>query len=79
LTAFEFEADIHEVDARIEAQLAPFAPAAARLLEIPGIGPAAAATIIAEIGVDMSRFPDPGAPGRLGQVRARCQGVGRPP
>jgi transposase len=53
------EDDIAEVDARIEAQLAPFAPAAARLLEIPGIGPAAAATIIAEIGVDMTRFPTP--------------------
>jgi transposase len=53
------EADIREVDARIEAQLAPFAAAAARLLEIPGIGPAAAATIIAEIGVDMTRFPTP--------------------
>jgi transposase len=53
------EADIREVDARIEEQLAPFAPAAARLLEIPGIGPAAAATIIAEIGVDMTRFPTP--------------------
>jgi transposase len=53
------EADIAEVDARIEEHLAPFAPAAARLLEIPGIGPAAAAAIIAEIGVDMSRFPTP--------------------
>lgn len=54
------EADIAEVDARIEAQLAPFAPAAARLVEIPGVGPAAAAAIIAEIGVDMGRFPTPG-------------------
>jgi transposase len=53
------EADIREVDARIEQQLTPFAPAAARLLEIPGIGPAAAAMIIAEIGVDMTRFPTP--------------------
>jgi transposase len=53
------EADIAEVEARIEAYLAPFAPAAARLLEIPGIGPAAAAAIIAEIGVDMTRFPTP--------------------
>ncbi|MFI7543661.1 transposase, partial [Actinoplanes sp. NPDC049599] len=51
------EADIREVDARIEAQLAPFAPAVVRLLEIPGIGSAAAATIVAEIGVDMTRFP----------------------
>lgn len=53
------EADIAEVDTRIEAQLAPFATAVARLREIPGIGPAAAATIIAEIGVDMTRFPTP--------------------
>jgi transposase len=51
------EADIREVDAQIEEHLAPFAPAVARLREIPGIGPAAAATIIAEIGVDMTRFP----------------------
>ncbi|PYC62596.1 IS110 family transposase [Micromonospora arborensis] len=55
----QVEADIREVDARIEAHLAPFAPAAARLREIPGIGSAAAATIIAEIGVDMTRFPTP--------------------
>ncbi len=53
------EADVREVEARIEAHLAPFAAAAVRLLEIPGIGPAAAATIIAEIGVDMTRFPTP--------------------
>jgi transposase len=31
-----------------------------RLDEIPGIGPAAAQVIIAEVGVDMSRFPTPG-------------------
>jgi len=31
----------------------------ARLDEIPGIGPTAAALIIAEIGVDMTRFPTP--------------------
>jgi transposase len=51
------DADIAAVDEQIEAHLAPFATAAARLDEIPGIGPVAAATIIAEIGVDMSRFP----------------------
>ncbi|WP_420916686.1 IS110 family transposase [Rhodococcus opacus] len=38
----------------------PFAAAAARLDEIPGIGPVVAATIIAEVGVDMSRFPTAG-------------------
>jgi len=54
------DADIAAVDAQIDVQLAPFAEAAARLDEIPGIGPVAAAAIIAEIGVDMSRFPTAG-------------------
>jgi len=47
-------------DAKIEAHLAPFASAAARLDDIPGIGPVAAAIIIAEIGTDMTRFPTTG-------------------
>jgi len=54
------DVDIAAVDAQIEAHLAPFVAAAARLDEIPGIGPVAAAIIIAEIGVDMSRFPTAG-------------------
>ena len=53
------DADIVAVDTQIGQHLAPFADAAARLDEIPGIGPAAAAAIIAEIGIDMSRFPTP--------------------
>jgi transposase len=40
--------------------LTPFAAAADRLDEIPGMGPIATAAIIAEIGVDMSRFPTAG-------------------
>ncbi len=36
------DADIAAVDAQIEAQLAPFASAARRLDDIPGIGPVAA-------------------------------------
>jgi len=56
----QLDVDITEVDARIESHLAPFADAAARLDEIPGIGTTAAAIIIAEIGIDMSRFPTPG-------------------
>ncbi len=52
-------ADIAELDARIEKQIAPFAQAVSRLDEIPGIGVTAAQTIIAEIGLDMSRFPTP--------------------
>jgi len=51
------DADIAAVDAQIEAQLAPFASAAARLDDIPGVGPVAAAIIVAEVGVDVSRFP----------------------
>jgi transposase len=51
--------DIAAVDTQIGQHLAPFAEAAARLDEIPGIGPTAAAIIIAEIGLDMTRFPTP--------------------
>ena len=51
---------IAALDAQIEAQLAPFGSAAARLDEIPGVGPVAAAIILVEIGLDMSRFPTAG-------------------
>jgi transposase len=54
------ETDIAEVEARIEDQVAPFAAAVERLDEIPGVGPAAAHTIIAEIGLHISRFPTAG-------------------
>ena len=53
------EADITDVETHIEAQIAPFAAAVERLDEIPGVGRATAHTIIAEIGLDMSRFPTP--------------------
>jgi transposase len=53
-------ADIAAVEHRIEALIAPFADAVARLDAIPGVGPAAAHTIIAEIGTDMTRFPTAG-------------------
>jgi transposase len=52
-------ADLDTVQERIDAQIAPFAPAVARLDEIPGIGPLTAQTILAEIGTDMTRFPTP--------------------
>ena len=54
------DADIAVLDAQIEAHLAPFEQAVQRLDEMPGIGPVAAAIIIAEIGVDMTRFPTAG-------------------
>ena len=51
--------DIAAVDAEIDGHLAPFADAAARLTQIPGVGATVAAILIAEIGVDMTRFPTP--------------------
>jgi transposase len=54
------DSDIAAVDAEIDQHLLPFGDAVARLDEIPGIGPTAAAIIIAEIGLDMTRFPTSG-------------------
>jgi transposase len=54
------DADIAELDTKIEELIAPFAAAAERLDEIPGIGRIAAAIIVSEIGIDMERFPTPG-------------------
>ena len=54
------DADIAELDAVTGQMVAPFAGAAERLDEVTGIGPVAAAVIIAEIGTDMTRFPTPG-------------------
>jgi transposase len=51
------QADIDDLDAQIEVYIGPFAQTAARLEQIPGIGRIAAHAIIAEIGVDMARFP----------------------
>jgi transposase len=53
-------ADIAAVDRKIEEAIAPFQAAVDQLDEITGVGPAAAQVIIAEIGVDMTRFPTPG-------------------
>jgi transposase len=54
------DGDIAHVETRMEALIAPFAEALDRLDAVPGIGRIAAGTIIAEIGVDMSRFPTAG-------------------
>ena len=53
------DADIADLENEIEAQIAPFASAVAPLDEIPGVGATTAAVIIAEVGVDMTRFPTP--------------------
>lgn len=55
------EKSIEEIETRIDAVLRPFAEEEVELLEtIPGISTTAARIIIAEIGPDMSRFPDAG-------------------
>jgi transposase len=52
-------ADIAELEAKIDEMVAPFQAAVDRLDEITGVGRTAAQTIVAEIGVDMGRFPTP--------------------
>src|SRR5664280_1999037 len=54
------EADVVEVEERIQEQVAPFDEAVARLDAIPGVGLITAQVIIAEVGVDMTRFPTAG-------------------
>lgn len=50
-------ADIEAVSGRIEALIAPFGHHIERLDEITGVGVTAAQELIAEIGVDVTRFP----------------------
>lgn len=54
------QAAIDEVDREVGERLRPFRVAAERLTQIPGISDVAAAAIVSEIGVDMSRFPTVG-------------------
>jgi transposase len=50
------EEALASIQSEITAQLAPSAAMVEQLQTIPGVGPTAAAIIIAEIGTDMSRF-----------------------
>ena len=54
------DADIAALDARIQEMVAPFAAETERLDEIPGINATIASVILAEIGIDMGRFPTAG-------------------
>jgi transposase len=54
------DADLAELDAKIQELIAPFARAAERLDEIPGVGQLAARLLLAELGTDMTRFPTAG-------------------
>jgi transposase len=50
------EHDLEALDARIDAQLAPFRVPYEQLLQIPGVDRVTAAAILAEIGIDMGVF-----------------------
>jgi transposase len=52
--------DIARVDAKIDELIAPFATVVDRLDKITGVGRVAALVAIAEIGLDMARFPTAG-------------------
>lgn len=54
------EVAVHDVEARLGDALAPFQDAVDRLMTIPAVGCTVARVIVAEIGVDMSRFPTAG-------------------
>jgi transposase len=54
------DADLAELDAKLAELIAPFAGAVERLDEIPGVGQTAAHLLLAELGVDMTRFPTAG-------------------
>jgi transposase len=56
----ELERTVSEFDRRLEVALAPFRDDFERLTAIPGVSTTAAQVILAEIGVDMSRFPTAG-------------------
>ena len=55
----QLTAAIDRLDAEVDRAIAPFGEQHRRLTTIPGVGNRTAEVIIAEIGVDMSRFPTP--------------------
>jgi transposase len=55
----DLEAVIARVSGEIAARLRPFEAAVAHLDSIPGVGRLTAEVLVAEIGVDMGRFPSP--------------------
>jgi len=53
-------AEIAELETRIGEMVAPFGTAVERLDEIPGLGKIGSCVVLAEIGLDMTRFPTAG-------------------
>ena len=54
------DGQIAALDTEVERVMAPFADQLRRLMTIPGVGQRTAEVVIAEIGVDMARFPTSG-------------------
>lgn len=55
----QLDAAIDSLDQEVEGELVPFKRQMTRLETIPGIGQTVAEVVVAEVGVDMSRFPTP--------------------
>ena len=83
------EKTVAEFEAQIEAALEPFRAVIERLVTIPGVSETAASVIVAEIGVDMQRFPTvghliswaglcPGLNQSAGKVKSRTLRDGAP-
>jgi transposase len=68
------EADLERLDERLRAKLAPYAEPLGWLMRIPGVDWVTAATIIAEIGVDMNAFV---SAGHLASWTGICPGNNR--
>lgn len=51
------EADVGRLDAFVDQKLEPYRAAHAALMGVPGIGAQTAATIVSEVGADVSAFP----------------------
>jgi transposase len=61
LTQIEsLEAAVAKLDRHVDTVIAPFRPAVTRLTTIPGVSDTVARVLVAEIGLDMSRFPTAG-------------------
>lgn len=56
----DLDATITQVSEEIDVRLRPFAEVATRLQTIPGVGERTAQIVLAEVGADMSRFPNAG-------------------
>jgi transposase len=65
------EADLSVLDERIEEKLAPYREQRRQLMAIPGVDAVAAATILAEVGIDMAVF---GTAKRLAAWAGVCPG-----